>query len=53
MPFFLYRVYNLLIAVDQPTVSAKIIRRVWFLIGLVYLVVRTRGLKQKPVISQF
>ncbi|MCW3092920.1 MAG: amino acid transporter [Ferruginibacter sp.] len=33
--------------------SAKILGGIWFLTGLIYLMVRTRGLKQKPVILNF
>jgi amino acid transporter len=42
----------LLLWISLP-VSAKILGGIWFLIGLVYLIVRTRGLKQKPVILNF
>ena len=34
-------------------VSAKILGGTWFFIGLVYLIIRTRGLKQKPVMLNF
>jgi len=41
-----------LIWISLPT-PAKVIGGLWFLIGLVYLIVRTGGLKQKPVILNF
>lgn len=41
-----------LIWISLPT-SAKIIGGIWFLVGLVYLVIRTRGLRQKPIILDF
>jgi amino acid transporter len=33
--------------------AAKILGGAWFFIGFVYLIIRTRGLKQKPVILNF
>ena len=41
-----------LIWISLPT-PAKVIGGLWFLIGLIYLIVRTGGLKQKPVILNF
>jgi putrescine importer len=41
-----------LIWISLPT-PAKVIGGVWFLVGLVYLIFRTRGLKEKPVILNF
>lgn len=41
-----------LIWISLP-VPAKIIGGIWFSIGFSYLIIRTRGLKQKPVILNF
>lgn len=41
-----------IIWISLPT-PAKIIGGIWFLIGLVYLIIRTKGLRQKPVILDF
>lgn len=41
-----------LIWISLP-IPAKIVGGVWFLIGFVYLVIKTRGLKQKPVTLNF
>lgn len=38
--------------ISLPT-PAKIMGGIWFLIGLVYLIIRTSGLKQKPVMIDF
>jgi putrescine importer len=41
-----------LIWISLPT-PAKVIGGLWFLAGLIYLIIRTRGLKQKPVTLNF
>ena len=41
-----------LLWISLPT-SAKILGGTWFFIGLIYLIIRTHGLKQKPVILDF
>ena len=41
-----------LIWISLPTAS-KIIGGVWFFIGLIYLIIKTRGLKERPVILDF
>jgi amino acid transporter len=41
-----------LIWISLPT-PAKLIGGFWFLLGLIYLIVRTGGLKQRPVILNF
>jgi len=41
-----------LLWISLPT-SAKILGGTWFFIGLIYLIIRTRGLKQRPVILNF
>lgn len=38
------------IALPTP---AKVIGGIWFFVGLVYLIIRTRGLRQKPVVFDF
>jgi amino acid transporter len=38
--------------ISLPT-PAKILGGIWFLLGLVYLIIRTRGFNQKPVIIDF
>lgn len=42
--------FSIWISLPNP---AKIIGGIWFLMGLAYLIVRTRGFKQKPVIIDF
>jgi amino acid transporter len=41
-----------LLWISLPT-PAKVIGGIWFLIGLVYLIIKTQGLKKKPVILDF
>jgi hypothetical protein len=41
-----------LIWISLPT-PAKVIGGLWFILGLAYLILRTGGLKQKPVILSF
>ncbi|HEY4209178.1 MAG TPA: APC family permease [Puia sp.] len=41
-----------LIWIALPT-PAKVIGGIWFIIGLVYLIIKTRGLKQKPIVLDF
>jgi putrescine importer len=41
-----------LLWISLPT-PAKVIGGIWFVIGLVYLIIKTQGLKKKPVILDF
>ena len=53
---FLFPVLGFLVCfllwISLPT-PAKVIGGIWFIIGLVYLIIRTQGLKKKPVILDF
>lgn len=42
--------FSIWISLPNP---AKIIGGIWFLAGIAYLIIRTRGFKQKPVIIDF
>jgi hypothetical protein len=56
VPDFFFPVLGFLVCVvlwiSLPT-AAKVVGGIWFFIGLVYLIIKTQGLKKKPVILDF
>ncbi|HEV9038702.1 MAG TPA: APC family permease, partial [Puia sp.] len=56
VPDFFFPVLGFLVCfvlwISLPT-AAKVVGGIWFFIGLVYLIIKTQGLKKKPVILDF